>query len=143
MHELNELFSPGRIGTLEIRNRIVMNAMGTLLEDKDGSVSDRLIGYYEARAKGGAGLIVTCHTRVVPHPRYARGEGWMGIAIWDDKFLPGWRELANRVHRHGSKIFIQLGHDGRQGLSVDKNGQLERVAPSPISCPYVRETPEN
>lgn len=141
MHELNELFSPGRIGTLEIRNRIVMNAMGTLLEDKDGSVSDRLIGYYEARAKGGAGLIVTCHTRVVPHPRYARGEGWMGIAIWDDRFLPGWRELANRVHRHGSKIFIQLGHDGRQGLSVNKNGQLERVAPSPISCPYVRETP--
>lgn len=141
MQAFKKLFSPGRIGTLEIKNRIVMNAMGTLLEDKDGSVSDRLIGYYEARAKGGAGLIVTCHTRVVPHPRYARGEGWMGIVIWDDKFLPGWRKLANRVHRHGSKIFIQLGHDGRQGLSVGKNGQLERVAPSPISCPYIREIP--
>jgi 2,4-dienoyl-CoA reductase-like NADH-dependent reductase (Old Yellow Enzyme family)/thioredoxin reductase len=141
MQPFKNLFSPGRIGSLEIKNRIVMNAMGTLLEDKDGSVGDRLIGYYEARAKGGAGLIVTCHTRVVPHPRYARGEGWMGIAIWDDKFLPGWKELANRVHRHHSRMFIQLGHDGRQGLSLGKNGQPERVAPSAIACPYIRETP--
>lgn len=138
MQKFKKLFRPGKIGALEIKNRIVMNAMGTLLENTDGSVSDRLIGYYEARAKGGAGLIVSCHTRVVPHPRR---EGWMGIAIWDDKFIPGWKELVKKVHRYGAKFFIQLGHDGRQGLSVGKNGQLERVAPSPISCPYVREIP--
>jgi len=141
MQTFKHLFSPGRIGPLEIKNRIVMNAMGTLLENKDGSVSDRLIDYYEARAKGGAGLIVTCHTRVVPHPRYAKGEDWMGNAIWEDKYLPGWTELANRVHRHGAKIFIQLGHDGRQGLSVGHDGRLERVAPSPVSCPYIGEIP--
>ncbi|MCX5825189.1 MAG: NADH:flavin oxidoreductase, partial [Deltaproteobacteria bacterium] len=109
--------------------------MGTLLESADGSVSDRLIDYYEERAKGGAGLIVSCHTRVVPHPR--RG-GFMGIAIWDDRFIPGWKKLADRVHRHDAKFFIQLGHDGRQGRSVSKTGELERVAPSPVACPYVR-----
>jgi 2,4-dienoyl-CoA reductase-like NADH-dependent reductase (Old Yellow Enzyme family) len=59
MAELRRLFSPGRIGTLEIKNRTVMDAMGTLLEELDGSVGERLIGYYEARAKGGAGLIVS------------------------------------------------------------------------------------
>jgi 2,4-dienoyl-CoA reductase-like NADH-dependent reductase (Old Yellow Enzyme family)/thioredoxin reductase len=138
MPELKRLFNPGRIGTVDIRNRIVMNALGTLLEGKDGSVTERLITYYEARAKGGAGLIVSCHTRVVPHPRR---EGWMGIAIWDDKFIPGWRELTNKVHRHGAKFFIQLGHDGRQGLSLGKDGKQERIAPSPISSPYTREIP--
>jgi 2,4-dienoyl-CoA reductase-like NADH-dependent reductase (Old Yellow Enzyme family) len=65
----------------------------------------------------------------------------MGVAIWDDKFIPGWRELAKRVHQHGAKFFIQLGHDGRQGLALGKNGKLERVGPSAVSCPYVRETP--
>ena len=79
MPPLRNLFNPGRIGMVEVRNRIVMNAMGTWLENVDGSVSDRLIAFYEARAKGGAGLIVTCHTRVVPHPRR---EGRMGIALW-------------------------------------------------------------
>lgn len=138
MPPLRNLFNPGRIGTLEVRNRIVMNAMGTWLENVDGSVSDRLITFYETRAKGGAGLIVTCHTRVVPHPRR---EGWMGIALWDDSFIPGWIELAERVHRYGAKIFIQLGHDGRQGLVIGKNGKFERVAPSAISCPYIGETP--
>jgi len=137
-YTFKNLFRAGYIGSLEIKNRIVMNAMGTLLENRDGSVSERLINYYEARAKGGAGLILSCHTRVVPHPRW---EGFMGIGIWDDKFLPGWKELANRVHRHGARIFIQLGHDGRQGLSVGKDGGLERVAPSPVACPYVREIP--
>ncbi|MCX5822747.1 MAG: FAD-dependent oxidoreductase [Deltaproteobacteria bacterium] len=138
MRQFKKLFNPGRIGSLEIRNRIVMNAMGTLLESADGSVSDRLIDYYEERAKGGAGLIVSCHTRVVPHPRR---EGFMGIAIWDDRFIPGWKKLSDRVHRHDAKFFIQLGHDGRQGRSVSKTGELERVAPSPVACPYVRETP--
>lgn len=138
MAELKRLFSPAHIGILEIKNRIVMNAMGTLLEELDGSVGERLIAYYEARARGGAGLIVSCHTRVVPHPRR---EGFMGVALWDDKFIPGWRELARRVHQHGAKFFIQLGHDGRQGLALGKNGKLDRVGPSPVSCPYVREAP--
>ena len=138
MGEFKKLFSPGRIGSLEIRNRIVMNAMGALLENLDGSVGERLTDYYEERAKGGAGLIVSSHTRVVPHPRR---EGFMGIAIWDDRFIPGWKKLAERVHRHGAKFFIQLGHDGRQGHSLGKSGQLESVAPSPVACPYVREIP--
>ncbi|OPY91533.1 MAG: NADH oxidase [Syntrophaceae bacterium PtaU1.Bin231] len=138
MKPFEKLFTPGRIGSLEIRNRIVMNAMGALLEDLDGSVGERITRYYEERAKGGAGLIVSSHTRVVPHPRR---EGFMGIAIWDDRFIPGWKNLAERVRRQGAKFFIQLGHDGRQGRSIGKNGQLERVAPSPIACPYVREVP--
>ena len=68
MRQFKKLFNLGRIGSIEIKNRIVMNAMGTLLESADGSVGDRLTDYYEERAKGGAGLIVSCHTRVVPHP---------------------------------------------------------------------------
>ncbi len=138
MEPFEKLFSPGRMGSIEIKNRIVMNAMGALLENLDGSVGDRLTDYYEERAKGGAGLIVSSHTRVVPHPRR---EGFMGIAIWDDRFIPGWKALIERVHRYGAKFFIQLGHDGRQGRSLGKTGQLERVGPSPVACPYVGEIP--
>lgn len=58
------LFSKGKIGKLEIKNRIVMPAMGTSLATSTGEASDEMIRFYEERAKGGAGLIITEITRV-------------------------------------------------------------------------------
>ena len=58
------LFSPGRIGGLELKNRIVMPAMGCSLAESTGEAGARIIAYYAARAKGGAGLIITEITRV-------------------------------------------------------------------------------
>jgi len=103
------LLSPGRIGGLELRNRIIVTAMGVSLSEPDGHVGERLMAYHEAQARGGAGLIVTG----------VAGVAWpVGAvqpnqtAISDDRFLPGLTELAERVHRHGAKIAAQLHHGG-------------------------------
>ena len=53
-----KLFEKGKIGRITIKNRCAMMPMGTVYADKDGIATDRLISYYEARAKGGIGLII-------------------------------------------------------------------------------------
>ncbi|MEN9684123.1 MAG: hypothetical protein RLZZ427_1874 [Pseudomonadota bacterium] len=103
------LLAPGRIGSMEIRNRIFVTAMGVSLSESDGHVGERLMAYHEEQAKGGAGLIVTG----------VAGVAWpVGAvqpnqtAISDDRFLPGLKQLTERVHRHGAKIAAQLHHGG-------------------------------
>lgn len=105
----SHLLAPGRIGSLEIRNRILVTAMGVSLSESDGHVGERLMAYHEEHAKGGAGLIITG----------VAGVAWpIGAvqpnqtAISDDRFLPGLKQLTERVHRHGAKIAVQLHHGG-------------------------------
>ena len=105
----SHLLSSGRIGELELRNRIVVTAMGVSLSEPDGQVGERLLAYHEEQARGGAGLIVSG----------VAGVAWpVGAvqpnqtAISDDRFLPGLTELAARVHAHGAKIAVQLHHGG-------------------------------
>lgn len=103
------LLSPGRIGSMELRNRIIVTAMGVSLSEADGHVGERLLAYHETQAMGGAGLIITG----------VAGVAWpVGAvqpnqtAISDDRFLPGLRQLTERVHRQGAKIAVQLHHGG-------------------------------
>jgi 2,4-dienoyl-CoA reductase-like NADH-dependent reductase (Old Yellow Enzyme family)/NADPH-dependent 2,4-dienoyl-CoA reductase/sulfur reductase-like enzyme len=103
------LLAPGRIGSLELKNRIAVTAMGVSLAEEDGTVGEQLIAYHEAQARGGSGLIITGVTGVAwPVGAVA----WRQTAISDDKFIPGLRELTGRVHRHGAKIAAQLHHGG-------------------------------
>lgn len=103
------LLSPGRIGTLELRNRIAVTAMGVSLSEDDGSVGERLIAYHEEQARGGAGLIIS-GVAGVAWPVGA--VSWQQTAISDDRFLPGLTRLCERVHAHGAKIAAQLHHGG-------------------------------
>ena len=103
------LLSTGRIGSMVLRNRIIVTAMGVSLSEPDGHVGERLLAYHETQAKGGAGLIITG----------VAGVAWpVGAvqpnqtAISDDRFLPGLKALTERVHRHGAKIAVQLHHGG-------------------------------
>lgn len=103
------LLSTGRIGSMVLRNRIIVTAMGVSLSEPDGHVGERLMAYHETQAKGGAGLIITG----------VAGVAWpVGAvqpnqtAISDDRFLPGLKALTERVHRHGAKIAAQLHHGG-------------------------------
>jgi len=103
------LMTPGRIGTLELRNRIVLCPMGHLFGNDDGSVSENEAAFYEARARGGAGLLVVgtacvAYPRGTNHPRMP--------AVSDDRYLPGMRDLADRVHRHGARLAAQLNYMG-------------------------------
>jgi 2,4-dienoyl-CoA reductase-like NADH-dependent reductase (Old Yellow Enzyme family)/thioredoxin reductase len=120
-----KLCEPGKIGDMEIRNRIVMPPMAVPLCSEEGFAGERIKKYLEARAKGGVGLIITGLMGV--HPDYILHGGH--FAIYDDKFIPGIYEMINAVHVHGAKIFPMLWHPGRQW-----SGPSELVAPSAIAC---------
>ncbi len=105
-----KLFQPGRIGSMELKNRIVEAAMGTSLEREDGFVDDRIKDFYEERAKGGVGLIVM-GVGAIDHPDGKVLPGQLGLS--DDKFIPGLKELADAIHRHDAKVAIQLQRGGK------------------------------
>lgn len=129
------LLSPIKIGTMEVRNRFVVPPMGTNFANPDGSVSKQLIDYLAARSKGGYGLIIVEVTAIDP---LGKAIPWQP-GIWDDKFVPGWKELVDEVHKYGAKIVVQLHHAGRQTTHEVIGSQP--VAPSPIPCPVDREIP--
>jgi hypothetical protein len=106
----DQLLSPGRIGQLELPNRIVMTPMGSNLAEPDGTLGERIIRYYEERARGGVGLLIV-GVGAIAHPAGACNPNQVGIS--DDSFLPGLRELCRRVHAHGARIAVQLQHAGK------------------------------
>ncbi|MEY4159844.1 MAG: hypothetical protein RLZZ136_465 [Pseudomonadota bacterium] len=103
------LLSPGRIGTLELKNRMIVSAMGVSLSEDDGTVGERIIAYHEEQARGGVGLIISGVTGVAwPVGAVAMQQ----TAISDDRFIPGLKRLCDRVHAAGGKIAAQLHHGG-------------------------------
>jgi mycofactocin system FadH/OYE family oxidoreductase 2 len=129
------LFEPIKIRNLVIPNRIMSTAHSTRF-CVDGLVTDRLIAYQRERAKGGVGLIVTEAQSVHPSAQPRLGM----IHNWDDRVIPGLKRLTDAVHEHGTKIFGQLIHQGRQMSSSLTNRPI--LAPSPIPCPLRREIPK-
>ncbi|MCB2048172.1 MAG: FAD-dependent oxidoreductase [Novosphingobium sp.] len=104
------LLSPGRIGTMEIRNRIATTAMGVSMAEEDGSVGERIIAYHEEQAKGGVGLIILGVTSVAWPVGCVQ---WQQVAISEDRFIPGLKRLTDRLHAHGAKVAAQLHHGGQ------------------------------
>lgn len=101
------LLQPIRLGRLEIRNRLVLTGHGTGMP-QDGTPNERLIAYYEERAKGEVGLIMLGSQQV--HPS---SPGITGLLCnYDDRIIPGLRRLARRVQPHGTKVFGYLSHMG-------------------------------
>ena len=123
------LLAPGRIGKLELRNRIVLAAMGSNFANEDGSCGERVHAHYEARARGGAGLLVL-ETSAACYPNGATMPNMIGFS--KEEFLPGLTELANRVHKHGSKIVAQLCHGGKMAQEDTAAG---REIPMPSLMP--------
>ncbi|SHM32143.1 2,4-dienoyl-CoA reductase [Anaerosporobacter mobilis DSM 15930] len=131
----NKLFEPGKIGKVGIKNRLVMSPMGCGLANLDGTPSEDMIAFYEARAIGGAGLIIPEITRV----NDVHGAGLMRqLSVTKNRHIEPLSKLAEAVHKHGSKIFIQLHHPGRETVSALLGGQPV-VAPSPIPCKYLKQ----
>lgn len=109
---MKKLFQPINIGSIKVKNRIVMPAMTTVLANENGAVTERLVDYYTTRAMGGVGLIVTDAT-CIDHPVGKIAHATQ-LRIDRDKFIPGLNELVKSVHRYGAKIASQLHHAGRQ-----------------------------
>jgi 2,4-dienoyl-CoA reductase-like NADH-dependent reductase (Old Yellow Enzyme family)/thioredoxin reductase len=128
--KIEYLTKPGRIGKLLIRNRMVMAPMGTSYGSPKGEVTQRLIDYLEARAKGGAGLIVVESTLVNPPEEH--GVLFVSqLAIWNYNTIPQWNELTSSVHFWGAKIFVQITHTGAGFLYMGTPG-VQPVTTSPM-----------
>ncbi|WP_186575971.1 oxidoreductase [Aquibacillus kalidii] len=131
------IFTESKIGGLTIKNRIVMPGMSTNLASSDGAITDSLIRYYEERAKGGTGLIITEFTTI----DFAYGKGAKNqLRIDEDRFVSGFGRLAKAIHIHGAKLFVQLHHAGRESNSALIEGK-QIVAPSAVVCKAVGELP--
>src|SRR5712691_4985421 len=130
------LLTPARIGSVEIKNRIVMPPMTTRLSDAEGHVTDDTIAYYMARVRGGVGLI----TVEMASPSRAGRDRRRELGIYDDRFLPGLTRLVNEIHGGGAKASIQLGHGGGH-TRVDICGETP-LAPSAIPHPVFEVTNE-
>lgn len=121
--------SPFSIGSCELRNRVVRTAHGTGYTD--GNVTDRLVAFHEARAKGGIALTILETSAV--HPSSPSS-----MAAWRDEIVPGWARLAESVHRHGMKIFPQIWHGGAHVRPLDGGASW---APSSLPEPAFGRVP--
>ena len=131
------LFEPGRIGGLELKNRIVMPAMGCSLAESTGEAGERIIQYYAARARGGAGLIITEITRVDDET----GVGTPNqLSVTNTHMVPQLYRLAEAVHAYDTKLFIQLHHPGNQTPSRLIEGR-QPVSASNVTCKVIGEEP--
>ena len=105
-NDLKRLFEPGRIGKMELPNRIVMAPMGLGYAHLDGRFSQRHIDYFAARARGGVGLIITELTKV---ERTIEPPLDLPLALADsDSLVPAMTDLVDAVHDYGTKIAIQF-----------------------------------
>lgn len=124
-----QLSSEGKIGRLVIPNRVVMTAMGTLIAAPGGGVNDDVIAFYEARAKGGVGLIISEVTRIDDGP--GGGEPCQ-LAARNLADVLGLQRLIDAIHKYHTKMFIQLQHPGRNTSSMITG--VQPVAPSAIAA---------
>jgi len=128
-----KLFEPIKVGSMELKNRIAMPAIHHFYTP-DGFVNERLIKYYEARARGGVALITVggCTVDTIgAHP--------MMIGLHDDKFINGLKELTGAIKENGAAAAAQLYQAGRYAHSM-MIGQ-QPAAPSAIASRLTRETP--
>ncbi len=120
------LFSPLRLGAIELRNRIVMAPMTRMRAGQGNAPTALNVEYYAQRAS--AGLIVTEGTAISP-----QGQGYPNApGIYTASQIAGWRGIADAVHARGGKIVMQIAHNGRNSHSSLLPDGVLPVAPSPV-----------
>ena len=130
---LDALFSPLQIGTTVVPNRLFVSAHNTNFLDEDPSgfhrwtvLNDRAARYHAERAKGGFGLIIAGQTQV--HP----GSGPERPAAYLEEAIPQYARIAEGVHEHGAKIFMQLNQNGREKLHSGSDSWDAVAGPSAL-----------
>lgn len=108
---LQAMFTPGKIGSLTLKNRIVKSPNTTAMSNQDGTVTQRLVNHYKRIAEGGVGLIVVEYTYIDDDASKSI-HGQLGISRREH--IPGHGWLVDQVHAAGAKVCLQLEHCGRQ-----------------------------
>lgn len=126
--KLINLLSPGRIGPMETRNRVVMPAMDQNTCD-EGAVTDLTLAHYEARARGQVGLLIL-ETSAVAWPAGATSRHQPALS--DDRFVPGLARLAEAVHAHGARMIVQACHHGKTAGVDAQDGRPQLVPSVPL-----------
>lgn len=128
-----KLLEPIKIGTVLLKNRMVMAPMETMHNNADGSVSPDTINYYVERARGGVGLIIVQNSAV---DTIASRSAYAQLCINSDHLMPGLAKLAEACKLEGAAIIIQLGHGGRETRPVCVPGmQIVASSPVPLDVP--------
>jgi len=135
--EYPHLFQPFQIGNITLKNRLVMSPMTMNYATEEGFATERLIGYYVERAKGGVGLIIVEGTFFTPEGKGYRNQ----LGLSSLKHAEKLRELTKAVHglNNDTKIFIQIHHAGRRA-HAEVSG-YQPVAPSPVPVDPGAEIP--
>jgi 2,4-dienoyl-CoA reductase-like NADH-dependent reductase (Old Yellow Enzyme family) len=128
----NILFTPGKIGTLSLPNRLVRSATAERMADDDGRLKEPLFKLYEELTVGGVGLIITGHMYVHPsgkvHPEMT--------GIYSDDLLLDLERLARVIHERGGKVVAQINHGGMQ---CDPKAVTQTMAPSAIEADFLEQ----
>ncbi len=103
-----KLFTPIKIGTLELKNRLVRSATWDATADNQGAVTDQSVAIFRELGRGGIGLIITGHAFVSALGQATPAQ----YGIHGDEMIPGLRRLTDAVHREGSKVGVQITHCG-------------------------------
>lgn len=127
-YSFEHLFTPVRVGSMTVKNRIVMAPMERNYANPDGTVSERTKAHYAAVARGGVGWIDVESTFIDPRGRGRTHQ----LGIHDDRCIPGFRELTDIVHSHGARISLEIHHAGRNTSKAITG--FQPVAPSPVPC---------
>lgn len=133
---MTKLFTPAKIGTCEIPNRLIVPAMVMNLCTEDGMITERYIKYIEEKAKGGWGMVIT--------EDYAVNENAKGYkyipGLYNDEQIEGNKKLTETIHQYDTKLFCQMYHPGRQSKH-DVNGNVQPIAPSAMKDPFCMDLP--
>ncbi len=111
---MSVLFSPMKIGTLEIKNRFVHSATHEAMATADGLVTDQMVKRYQNLAKGEVGLIIPGYMGIQPSGRANVNE----TGIHSDEMIPGLKRMTEAIHENGGKTVFQLAHAGRQSTKA-------------------------
>ena len=130
--EYKMLLSPMNIGSMTVKNRTVMTAAEMSLGQTNGCPTEKMMAYYEERAKGGIGLIIPGICRVND---MGAASTFTQLAMSHDYHIAPMHEFAERLHRHGAKLCIQLHHPGRQGYA-------SAINTLPVVIPVVERFPK-
>lgn len=127
---MKKLYEPIYINKLKLKNRVVMAPM-SVFNTENGYATERDRLFYQARAKGGVGLIIFANMQWDP----IRNNPNSGALLTDEKYIPSLKKVTDSVHEEGCAIFAQLMHKGRYATAASQGGH-QPIAPSAVPTKF-------